>query len=136
METYLKLLGRIFIAIIFLLAAFNKITGFDGMLQYMKSAGMTYLTVFWLIGAIVFITFGSISFIIGWKLKWGGLALLIFITTATLIFHTDFSDQNQMTQFLKNLAIAGGILFVMASDPGRFSLEQSINNKNRSDEKK
>jgi putative oxidoreductase len=40
-----------------------------------------------------------------------------------LIFHTDFSDQNQTIHFLKNLAMIGGLLYVAVYGSGRFSVD-------------
>jgi putative oxidoreductase len=39
------------------------------------------------------------------------------------IFHADFSDQNQMIHFMKNISIAGGFLFLIVHGPGNYSLD-------------
>jgi putative oxidoreductase len=39
------------------------------------------------------------------------------------IFHADFSDQNQMIHFMKNVSIAGGFLFLIVHGAGNYSLD-------------
>jgi putative oxidoreductase len=51
------------------------------------------------------------------------LALAIFTMTAALVFHRDFAVQNQMIHFMKNLAIAGGLLQIVAFGAGSISLD-------------
>jgi putative oxidoreductase len=49
--------------------------------------------------------------------------LAVFTVLAAVIFHSAFGDQNQMIHFLKNIAIAGGLLQVVAFGAGGFSLD-------------
>lgn len=119
---YLALLGRILIAAIFLLSGFNKIMAPGQTQAYMESAGMPMSGLF-LIGAIVLEVGGALSLLLGAYTFWGSLALLVFMIPTTLIFHTNFADPNQMIHFMKNLAIIGGILYVMEAGPGRISID-------------
>ena len=125
MQRYLPLIGRILIALIFLLSAFGKITDFSGTQQYMASAGMP-ATGLLLVAAIAFELFGALSVLLGFRARWGAIALIVFLIPATLIFHTDFADQNQMIHFMKNLSIMGGLLFVVAHGSGAFSLDRRL----------
>jgi len=120
MKRYLPLLGRILLGLIFVMSGFNKITGFEGTQQYMASFGMPMTSVL-LVGAIAVEILGGLSVIAGVFPRFGSLALIGFLVPATLIFHTDFSDQTQMIMFLKNLSIMGGLLFVIAYGSGPFS---------------
>ena len=43
--------------------------------------------------------------------------LILFTLIATLLVHMDFADPDQMTAALKNLAIVGGLLYMMAFGP-------------------
>ena len=135
MKAISKLVGRLLLSLIFLLSFFKKISGFEGTVQYMQAKGMTVLTEFWLIGAISLIGFGSFSLLLGWKMKWGGTALLVFLAAATLIFHTDFSQPGESVHFLKNVSIFGGILFTMFSDPAKYSIKTFNNFKIQNNEK-
>ena len=118
-DDILALAGRLFIAIIFLASAFGKITNFDGTLVYMEAHGMPSATFFCVI-AIVLETLGATSLILGYRTRWGATALAVFLIAATWVFHT---APDQRIQLLKNLAILGGLLHVIAYGPGPISLE-------------
>ena len=121
MQRYLPLLGRILLGLIFVMSGANKITGFEGTQQYMAAQGMP-ATAFFLTGAIVVEILGGLSVIVGYRGRLGAAALVLFLIPATLIFHTDFSDQTQMIMFLKNLSIMGGVLLVTAYGTAPLSL--------------
>ncbi|WDT74617.1 MAG: DoxX family protein [Candidatus Manganitrophus sp.] len=119
---YFLLLGRILIAAIFLMSGLNKIMAPGQTQAYMESAGMPLPGLF-LVGAIVLEVGGALSLLLGAYTFWGSLALLIFMIPTTLIFHTNFADPNQMIHFMKNLAMIGGLLYVMEAGPGRISID-------------
>jgi putative oxidoreductase len=124
MRSYVPLIGRILLGLIFVMSGVNKITGFEGTQQYMASQGMP-ITAVLLVGAIVVEILGGLSVILGLWARAGAAALVLFLIPATLIFHTDFSQQTQMIMFLKNLSIMGGLLLVMAYGSGPYSLRSS-----------
>lgn len=113
------LVGRLFLAIIFLAAAFGKITNFEGTVVYMEAHGMPAAT-FLCVAAIAIETLGSTALILGYKTRWGAAGLSVFLIAATWVFHT---APDQRIQLLKNLAILGGLLHVLAFGPGPISLE-------------
>lgn len=119
---YLALLGRILIAAIFLMSGFNKIMAPGQTQAYMESAGMP-MTGLFLAGAIVLEVGGALSILLGAYTFWGSVALFLFMIPTTLIFHANFADPNQMIHFMKNLAIIGGLLYVMEAGPGRISVD-------------
>lgn len=122
-QKFVPLVARTFLAVIFLQSGINKITGFAGTQQQIASAGipMAFLvTVF----TILFLLAGGISLILGYKARIGGVLLLLFLTPATLVFHNPIQDPSQMVQFMKNLAIIGGLLMVIAYGAGPISLDR------------
>ena len=81
-----------------------------------------------LIGAVVLEIGGSLSVIAGFKARWGALALIVFTIPTTLIFHAYWAVdpaqmQIQQIMFMKNLAMVGGLLIVMAFGAGPLSVD-------------
>ncbi len=120
---YTTLVGRVLIAAIFLMSGLNKIADPQGTQQYMAAMGMTGATTLLYVGAVILEVGGALSVLLGYHARIGALVLLVFMIPATLVFHTNFGDPNQMIHFLKNLAMMGGVLFVAAHGPGQISLD-------------
>ncbi len=122
------LIGRVLIALIFLLSGYGKITGWDQTAGFMSAAGMPLVPLF-LAGAIAVELLGGLSLLLGIKARVGGAALFLFMIPTTLIFHgfwkLEGPEQHmQMLMFMKNLAIMGGLGFVAAYGSGRYSLDR------------
>ncbi len=121
-QNYASLLGRISMSAIFVMSGLGKIANPQGTQQYMAAMGMP-MTGFFLIGAIILELVGTISLVLGYWTRTGAVLLIIFMIPATLIFHTNFSDQVQVIMFMKNVAMTGGLLTILAFGPGGFSLD-------------
>jgi putative oxidoreductase len=65
----------------------------------------------------------GIALLVGYQTKWAALALAAFCVLTAVIFHTDFSDQMQMTIFMKNFTIVGGFLALFVAGPGSISVD-------------
>ncbi|MGE0232317.1 MAG: DoxX family protein [Flavobacteriaceae bacterium] len=113
-------LGRVFIAIIFVVSGFGKLMGIGGTQQYMEAMGVPGVLVY---PTIVLELLGGIAIIVGWQTRIVALALAAFTLVAALIFHNDLADQMQQIMFMKNLAITGGLLFLVAFGAGRLSID-------------
>jgi putative oxidoreductase len=125
---YGPLVGRILITLIFLKSGFEKITGFSAVAGFMASMGMPAAE-FLLVGALVFEIAGALMILLGWHARWGALLLAVFTIPATLIFHNFWAVdaaqyQSQLNHFMKNLAILGALVYVMAMGSGPFSLRK------------
>lgn len=123
------LVGRILLAVIFIISGIGKITGFDGTVGYIASKGLPMAQLV-AIGTIVVEVGGGIMLAIGYKARWAALALAVFTLLAAFIFHNFWAVEaaqkmGQQINFLKNLAIAGGMLMVFAFGPGRMSVDKS-----------
>ena len=123
------LVGRILLAVIFIISGIGKITGFDGTVGYIASKGLP-LAQLVAIGTIVVEVGGGIMLAIGYKARWAALALAIFTLLAAILFHNFWAVEaaqkmNQQINFLKNLAITGGMLMVFAFGPGRMSVDKA-----------
>lgn len=125
----MSLLARLLIAVIFLISAVgNKIPQFHQTAEYMASEGVPNPK-FALFGAIGLLLIGGLSVIAGAWTRFGSLFLFVFLAAATFYFH-DFwtmtdpgARQLQAIQFMKNLAIGGGLLALMAFGGGPWSVD-------------
>lgn len=121
LQKYIPLIARSAISIIFLHSGIGKISNFAGIQQQIAGVGLPLaplVTVF----TIAFLFLGSLSLILGYRARMGAGLLLAFLIPATLVFHNPIVDPTQMIQFLKNLAIVGGLLMVAAYGSGPVSL--------------
>ena len=126
LERYIPLIARSSLAVIFLRSGITKLFGFVGTQSYMAANGIPKsLTGILLVLAIIGELFGGISLILGYKARWGAIALILFLIPATLIFHTNFADNSQTIQFLKNVAILGGLLMVYTYGAGPLSVDST-----------
>lgn len=121
MQQNVNLIGRILIGHIFLLAGFNKVGNYAGTQAWMEAMGVP--------GALLPLVIaleigGALAIILGWKTRWAAVALAGFSVIAAALFHADFADQMQMIMFMKNLAIAGGLLLLAANGAGALSLDE------------
>ena len=131
LQGLVAVLGRLMLCSIFLLAALmNDIPNFQHTAGFMASEGVPAPRVM-LAGAIVFLIAGSLSIILGYKARIGAALLLVFLALATYFFH-DFwtvSDpklkQEQMIHFMKNLALMGAMLLIVANGTGPMSLDSA-----------
>jgi putative oxidoreductase len=128
---FISLGGRVALGTIFLMSAVgNKIPNFSTVAGYMDSEGVPAAS-FILVGAIVFLIVGSLSIMSGFKARIGATLLLIFLILATYFFH-DFwtlegdAVQGEMIQFMKNLALMGAMLHIMANGAGAMSLDSKL----------
>ena len=127
----LNLLGRFFLVAIFLMSALgNKIPKFGPTSEYMASEGVPAPAIL-LAGAIVFLIVGSLSVLVGFKARIGATLLLIFLVLATYWFHDfwTFEDaaarQTQTIAFMKNLALMGALLMLIARGSGPMSVDKA-----------
>jgi putative oxidoreductase len=123
MNDIAALAGRILLALIFLDSGIEKFTHYQGTLGYMTKAGLPFPEVLMVLSGLVE-TICAAMIITGWKARWGALGLVVWMIPVTLIFHNP-SVAAQMTHFMKNLAITGGLLVLFAFGPGALSLGRS-----------
>jgi putative oxidoreductase len=125
-RAYGPLAGRMLIAQLFLLSGFHKITGFSAVAATMAKAGLPFSEVL-TAAAILFELGGGLMVLLGWHARWGALMLAGFTIAATLVFHNFWAVdaaqyRGQLNHFMKNLAILGGLVYVIAMGSGPFSL--------------
>lgn len=121
MNDTIKLVARVLLAAIFIIAGFQKITGYAGTAGWMSSMGVPGA----LLPLVILLELGGgIAILLGVMTRWAALALAAFTLLAALIFHFDFADQTQSIMFMKNLAIAGGLLMLYVAGSGGYAVRQ------------
>jgi putative oxidoreductase len=117
---YFNTVGRVLISAIFLLSGISKVSGYEATRGYMAAMGVPGevlpLVIAFEIGA-------SAAIIIGFRTRLVALALAGFSLVTAVLFHAELSDQTQFIMFMKNVAIAGGFLLLVANGPGALALD-------------
>jgi len=120
----IEVLGRIFLSTIFLIEGINKIFNYESTIEYMENFSVPeYLAIPAIIVEILF----PLLLVVGYHTKISALVLAMFTLATALIFHTDFTNQMQLTSFLKNFAIAGGFLIIFVNGAGKYSIDHKLN---------
>ena len=118
----LPAVGRLLLAAIFIISALGKLAA-PGITQgYIASAGLPFPVLSYA-GAVLVELGGGLMLLLGLRTRFAAIVLAIFSIVAAAIFHHALGDQNQFVHFMKNLAIAGGLLQVAAFGAGSFSLD-------------
>ena len=121
MTKFFDLIARILISILFLLNGIFKINNYEGTVGWMESFGLPGILIF---PAIILEIVGPILIIIGYQTRIAAVALSLFCIATAIIFHNDFSDQMQLNAFLKNIALAGGFLFLVVNGAKGYCLDK------------
>ena len=126
-KQYGPLVGRILLALIFLISGYHKIDGFSKVAAAMAGKGIPFSEIALVITILIEIG-GGLMLIAGWKARWAAAAIFLWLIPVTLMFHNFWAVdaaqyQNQFNHFLKNLCIMGGMLYIMAFGAGPLSLD-------------
>lgn len=118
--TVTPLAGRILLAAIFFLSGTAKLGAYAATQQYMEAMGVPGALLPLVIAAEVG---GGLALIAGLFTRTAAAGLAVFTVAAAVLFHGNGADQNESIHFLKNLAIAGGLLMLVAHGPGALSID-------------
>ena len=127
----LGFMGRLLLCVVFLTSAIGEnILHYPDTLEKMKDQNVPYPQIL-LPGAIAFLLLGSLSVIVGFKARFGALLLLVFLGMATYYFHSFWNVpltetalmERAQIDFMKNLSMAGAMLFIIGNGSGYGSLD-------------
>lgn len=116
------LLGRILLAVIFLLSGFGKLTAIAGTAGYFGSLGLPLPTVTAIVVGLIELL-GGLAILVGFQTRTVAWVLAVFTIATGLVAHMNWADQMQMINFLKNLAITGGFIVLASSGAGSYSID-------------
>jgi len=111
----------VLLSVLFLISGVGKIGSYAGTAAYMGALGVPAALLPIVIATEVL---GAIALIVGWKTRFTAFLLAGFTLLAALVFHNHFADQIQAIMFFKNVAIAGGLLLLVANGAGTLSLDR------------
>jgi putative oxidoreductase len=113
-------ISRGLVGVIFVLAGYHKLgAGYDGTAAFMASKGVPG----GLLPLVILLELGGgLALMAGFQTRLVSLMLAVFCLAAAVLFHADSGDKMQQIMFMKNLAIAGGLLaFARFAAPARSS---------------
>jgi putative oxidoreductase len=114
--------GRLLLSILFLLSGLSKLAAPAATSGYIASAGLPFPLLGYVVALGVELG-GGLLLLTGFHTRIAAAVVAAFTIAAGLAFHNNFADQNEMIHFLKNVALAGGLLQVVAFGAGPFSLD-------------
>jgi len=123
-----ELIGRVFLSALFLIEGIGKLFTQEQVITYMEDYGVPGIL---FIPAVIVEILFPLLLIVGYKTRLSAIALASFTILLAVIFHTDFSNQIQLTQFLKNFAIAGGFIIIFAYGPDKYSIDYMLKSKQK-----
>ncbi|WP_432382111.1 DoxX family protein [Duganella sp. P38] len=106
-------IGRVLLATIFVFSGVGKVMAPEATIGYIASSGLPFATLAFA-GAVAVELGGGLALAFGFKARIVAAVLAAFSVVTALAFHNNFGDQNQLIHFLKNIAMAGGLLQVVA----------------------
>lgn len=127
-NTLVPLVGRVLLSLLFFVAGYNKIINVAGTAGYFGKLALPMPEILvWLVIGVELV--GALLILIGWQTRLVAWIMAIFTVATAVVGHKFWGIDpaqfnNQLTQFLKNLAIAGGFLMLAAWGPGRLSADR------------
>ena len=124
-ETWLTALGRLLISAIFLWDVPELLGSPADAIAFISASALPFPKLAYL-GAVAVELVGGIALLVGWRARWAAAALALFCFATAAFFHTDFANPDMKIHFLKNLAMAGGLLQIVARGAGGWSLDARV----------
>jgi len=121
----LPLVGRILVATIFIMGGIGKLAAPGPTQGYIAAMGLPAPLLAYIVALIVELG-GGVLLLIGYRTKLVAAVLAVFCVVTALVFHHALGDQNQMIHFLKNFAMAGGLLQFVAYGAGKIGLDSRV----------
>jgi putative oxidoreductase len=125
-RTYGPLVARILLAQLFIVSGIGKAMLFAKTAAYMTSMGLPASQIL-LVLTVLLEVGGGVLLLAGWRARWIATAFFCFTLVTTIVFHAFWSADaatfpGQLNNFMKNFAIMGGMLYVIAYGAGPLSV--------------
>ena len=119
---YVPFAGRLLIGLPFAMSGLSKLAAIGPTLEAIRTVGLPFPP-FALAVSVTVEVGGGLLLISGFKARTAAAVLALFSLVTAATFHSNFADQNQMTHFLKNIMMAGGLLQIVAFGAGALSID-------------
>lgn len=123
---YLPFLGRVMIGGIFMFSGIGKLTSYAGTVAEITHEGLPFAPLGFLVAIAIELGVGFLL-LIGYQTRPAALVLALWCVVLAIFFHRNFSDENMMINFLKNMMIAGGLLQIVHFGAGGLSVDNRNN---------
>lgn len=121
-EDFVTLIGRIGLCLLFVLGGWGKLMNPTGTQAMFAGHHLPMVQVAWVIAVVVELG-GGLAILFGLFTRPVALVLAIWCVATALIGHSNLADRNMEIHFFKNMAMAGGFLFVMVHGAGAWSFD-------------
>ena len=131
MKNSADLLGRILIGLFFFYEAFDTMVFFDDTRETLTSYGINFAQDFLIVCSIIILLIGAIMVIIGYYASIGALLLFIYWLVFTIVVYSFWNEPEEtkslyMVSFMRNLALCGGLLILVANGAKQFSVKRIL----------
>lgn len=125
MSNVVLLLGRILASAIFIQAGYSEMMNLAGTIGYFESLGLRYASL--LVWPVLALELGGgLLILVGFMTRPVALLLGIFAVAAAVVGHFDFGNFTEFQMFMKDMAIAGGYLFISVTGAGTLSVDAAL----------
>jgi putative oxidoreductase len=121
-DAIIPFVGRVLLSAIFLASGIGKLQAPADTIGYIASEGLPFPQLAYAAAVLIELV-GGISLVLGFRTRITGAALAIFSLATAVGFNSNLADLNQFIHFFKNVAMAGGLLVIVAFGAGAFSLD-------------
>lgn len=124
------LAGRVLMSLIFIGAGYAKLVAPTATIAYFSGHGLPLPQLAWLVAVVVELG-GGLALLLGIQARIVGLVMAAWCVATALVAHTNFADQNMQIHFMKNLAMAGGFVYVAAFGAGAYTIQRVFRSRDR-----
>ncbi|QBR00387.1 DoxX family protein [Paraburkholderia pallida] len=122
------LVSRILLVTLFLIFGWSKLTGFSGTIDYMAHVGAPVPVISAIIAVVMEFVVG-VLLLVGFYTRPLAVLLALYTIATALIGHrfwtmTGMDQYMNMINFYKNVSIAGGLIALAVTGPGKFSIDR------------
>jgi putative oxidoreductase len=115
------LVGRVLMSLIFIWAGYGKLIAPTATIGYFGASGLPLPQAAWLVAVVIELG-GGLALLLGIQARLMGWVLAVWCVVTALVAHTNFADHNMQIHFMKNIAMAGGFLYVAMLGAGRYTI--------------